>query len=246
MIKGLYPIFDHWSEQGTVWLISDTHFNDPELWVGANRAVRDNDELVKIINSKCGKNDTLIHLGDVGDLSYISKLKARHKVLICGNHDAGHTNYERKIVKKIFDVDACSKENILKVMKENYPNHRITISDKIYDVLKAPFVYYEAKADNNLFDEIYSGPVMISEKIILSHEPVSVPWAYNIHGHVHWPGAKGDKSHLNVCPDARQSFEPINFNSIIKNGIASNIESIHRITIDRATINSIKKGSKSK
>lgn len=241
MIKGLYPIFDHWHKEGTVWLISDTHFNDPELWVGANRAVRDNDELVQIINSKCGKNGTLIHLGDVGDLSYISKLKARHKVLICGNHDAGHTNYERKIIRKIFDADACSKENILKVMKENYPNCRISISDKIYDVLKAPFIYYEATADNNLFDEIYSGPVMIGEKLILSHEPVSVPWAMNIHGHVHWPGATGNATHFNVCPDARKSFEPINFNQLIKSGIASHVETIHRLTIDSATLNSLKR-----
>ena len=28
MIKTLYPCFQHWSEKGSVWIISDTHFDD--------------------------------------------------------------------------------------------------------------------------------------------------------------------------------------------------------------------------
>ena len=46
------------------------------------------------------------------------------------------------------------------------------------------------------FDEIYSGPLIISEKIILSHEPGEVPWALNIHGHDHGNSAQ-DAWHLN-------------------------------------------------
>ena len=30
MISALYPIFQHWSTNGSVWLLSDLHFNDPD------------------------------------------------------------------------------------------------------------------------------------------------------------------------------------------------------------------------
>ena len=30
MIKTLYPIFQHWSEKGSVYLLSDTHFADSD------------------------------------------------------------------------------------------------------------------------------------------------------------------------------------------------------------------------
>ena len=30
MIESLYKPFQHWSEQGTIWLYSDTHFNDDD------------------------------------------------------------------------------------------------------------------------------------------------------------------------------------------------------------------------
>ena len=182
----LYDVFrERWEQFGTAYLISDTHFGDKDLQ--ANIKNRPNDEdYVKIINSKVGKNDLLICLGDVGDIEIARRLRG-YKVLIAGNHDTGMSNYK------------------------------------------------------DVFDEVYSGPLMISEKIILSHEPVSVPWAMNIHGHVHWPGATGNATHFNVCPDARKSFEPINFNQLIKNGIASHVETIHRLTIDQATLNSLKR-----
>ena len=36
------------------------------------------------------------------------------------------------------------------------------------------------------FDEIYTGPLFIAEKILLSHEPVyGLPWCLDIHGHDH-------------------------------------------------------------
>lgn len=66
MIKGLYKPFEHWGEN-TCWIISDTHFDDPDLihpYPDRPTAV----EQVKLINSKVGKNDTLIILGDVGNV----------------------------------------------------------------------------------------------------------------------------------------------------------------------------------
>lgn len=178
MIKGLYKIFDYWSEHGTVWLYSDTHFNDKELNDGI-MARPDAETQIKNINSKVGKKDTLILLGDVGDIECARKLKG-YKVLVCGNHDKGASNYEE------------------------------------------------------VFDEVYTGPLMIGERVLLSHEPIDMDYALNIHGHVHNPHYKGDKYHLNMCADAI-GYMPVNMNQLMKSGVLSGIQSLHREIIDNAT-----------
>ena len=184
-ISGMYNLFNEkWCKQ-TIWLISDTHFGDEELRAGIPGRPTD-DELVKMINSKVGKKDTIIHLGDVGDVEFMKKIRG-YKVLICGNHDAGATNYE------------------------------------------------------GVFDEVYTGPLMIGEKLLLSHEPVDILWAFNIHGHDH--AGAGRKNHLNVCLDVID-YEPINMNQIMKTGLLSKTESIHRLTIDNATERKNKRGNK--
>ena len=92
-----------------------------------------------------------------------------------------------------------------------------------------------------LFDEVYEGPLMIAEKLILSHEPVDVPWAYNIHGHDH-QGHKR-KNHTNVCVDVT-GYQPINMNQWMKSGAMAHVETIHRDTIDKATVRKKKRGGK--
>lgn len=92
-----------------------------------------------------------------------------------------------------------------------------------------------------IFDEVYEGVLAIGEKLILSHEPVETPWALNIHGHNH-TGAK-QKGHINVCLDAN-NYEPINMNQLLKSGIFKDVESIHRTTIDKATVRAKKRGKK--
>lgn len=86
------------------------------------------------------------------------------------------------------------------------------------------------------FDEIYSGPLFIAEKILLSHEPVyGLPWTLNIHGHDHCnkePYKEGCK-HLNLAANVC-GYTPVNLGKLIKQGILSDIPSIHRMTIDRA------------
>lgn len=176
MIPGLYKIFEHWAQTGTVWIYSDTHFNDIELELNHPRPVS-TEEHIKRINSKVGKKDTLIHLGDVGDTECAKKLKG-YKILVCGNHDTGRTNYEE------------------------------------------------------IFDEIYEGPLMIGEKLILSHEPLDISWAFNFHGHDH-AGVKRP-GHLNCCADV-VGYEPVNLNQFMKTGPAAKIPSLHRTTIDKAT-----------
>lgn len=92
MIPQLYDCFQHWAENGAIWIISDTHFGDEDLRRGITDRSSDED-LLKLINSKVGKHDTLIHLGDVGNLEFAARLKGR-KVLVMGNHDSGANNYK--------------------------------------------------------------------------------------------------------------------------------------------------------
>lgn len=240
MIEGLYDIFRHWHITGTVWIYSDTHFNDTELAAGVSARPSAEDHL-KLINSKVGKKDTLIHLGDVGNIEMVKKIKG-YKILIAGNHDAGLSNYERQQYLEIFDKEKYTKEAALEAMKEKYPNCRYTIEEGYS--FKAPFIFWKVLADNMLFDEVYGGPLMIAEKLILSHEPVDIPWAFNIHGHVHSGGPMSDERHLNVCGEARGVYEPINFNQFMKSGFLSKIQTIHRETINKATKRAQKRGKK--
>lgn len=82
-------------------------------------------------------------------------------------------------------------------------------------------------------DEIYEGAVMLSEKILLTHEPVTFPYALNIHGHTHTTH-QIDKLHFNVCAEAI-SYTPVPLKDIINAGILKDITTIHRETIDKQT-----------
>lgn len=184
MIPGIYKIFEHWHNKGTLFVFSDPHFDDPEQnQLEPNRP--SSEEIVRLINSKVGKTDRIICLGDVGNPEWMKKIRG-YKILIAGNHDAGMSNYEE------------------------------------------------------YFDEIYSGPLIIGEKLILSHEPVDVPWAMNICGHDHSGWNTKDGRHLNACLN-RNNYLPLNLNQLMKNGLTSKIESIHRACINNATKRSKKK-----
>ena len=195
MIETLYPCFQHWSAKGSVYLISDTHFfdNDREV-MGYNFS-----EEVQIgrLKERCHKNDTLIHLGDVGNPEYMKQLKC-YKVLIMGNHDQS--------VEK---------------MKQ-------------------------------YFNEVYTGPLWISKKLVLSHEPIVIeagiyrePIAFNIHGHDHSGEYYNDDYHLNIAQNI-WGYLPLNLKIFIEDGMLKHIKSIHRVTIDNAKINSFKKTDLSK
>lgn len=99
--------------------------------------------------------------------------------------------------------------------------------------------YYQRKivdgVDNHLFDEVYSGVVVLNEKLLLSHEPVSgLPFIFNIHGHNHIDfSRKKDKTRLNVCAEYI-NYTPISINSLYKNGMLKDVISIHRLAIEEA------------
>lgn len=176
MIKTLYPIFQHWSKKGSVYIISDTHFDDKDReFMGYNISEQDQ---IYILKKYCHKNDTLIHLGDVGNPEYLNQLKC-YKVLIMGNHDQSIEKFK-------------------------------------------PY-----------FNEIYSGPLIIAEKIILSHELLDINWAWNIHGHNHNEDSQ-DKYHTNMASNV-VDYKPLNLGKAIKTGVLLQISSIHRQTIDEAT-----------
>lgn len=178
MYKHLYDCFAHWYHGGTIYFYSDPHFADPEMKDIRKDYISDEEQVARI-RSKIGKNDTLIILGDVGDIEWVKKLRG-YKVLVCGNHDVGATKYQE-----------C-------------------------------------------FDEIYEGILMISDKIILSHEPIDFPYALNIHGHCHALPHKYDKMHLNMCAEAID-YTPVPIRDVVESGILKSIPSIHRETIDTAT-----------
>ena len=91
----------------------------------------------------------------------------------------------------------------------------------------------------DVFERVFSGPLMISEKIILSHEPLDINWAFNIHGHTHLL-TKVRSGHLCVCSDVI-NYSPINFNQFVKSGRLKEVTPMHRITIDKATKQARKK-----
>ena len=177
MIKTLYPAFQKWSENGSVYVISDTHFGDQdcklidEEWPSPEEYV----DGIKGIS----KNDVTIHLGDVGEPEWMNSVKG-YKVLILGNHDYGASYY------------------------------------------------------TNYFDEIYTGPLMIAEKIILSHEPIpDITWALNIHGHVHCAEQNIDIYHYNCAADF-VGYQLLNLSNIIDGGYMKYILSLHAQAINNA------------
>lgn len=234
----VYDCFKTWSDFDVAWVFSDPHFEDPDCKL-MNSDWPSPEEQVKLINSKVGKRDLLFILGDVGNTEWIKRLKG-YKVLIKGNHDSGSANYQRKVrvINNITNEEVDNLDNII------YRNQMLSYwQDKAIDAK-----YGQASAlsdvrieDNHLFDEVYEGPLMISEKIILSHEPIkNINWAFNIHGHDHSNIEVNDNYHLNLCAE-HVNYTPVCLKHIIESGVLKNIDSIHRITIDKATENKRKK-----
>lgn len=178
MIQTLYPVFQKWSGKGSVYIISDTHFDDIDrIHMGYDIS---EEEQIEILKSYVHKSDTLIHLGDVGNPEYLRQIRG-YKVLIMGNHDQSIEKYQ-------------------------------------------PY-----------FNEVYSGPLMISKQILLSHEPVyGLSFIYNIHGHDHAGSAIECDTHLNLASNVCRHI-PANLKLLIKSGVLSKIDDIHRVTIDNAT-----------
>ena len=239
-LPGIYDAFQHWGEQ-TVWIYSDPHFADEDLECGIKNRPSD-EEQIRNINAKAGRKDTLIILGDVGNIECVRRLRAGRKILIMGNHDTGSTKYKREVVKEIYDKDKVTREEAIADMQAKYPGWKVWANEDY--AFHSPFERWNVYADNMMFDEVYEGALIVGEKLILSHEPIAmIPWAFNIHGHVHDKKAKTGPRHLNVCSDVI-GYEPINLTQKLKSGLMSAVTTIHRETIDRATERKAKRGGK--
>ncbi len=76
------------------FVIADTHFGEENNLTYFNRPFKDvddmNEGMVRRWNSVVMPEETVFHLGDVGDPSYVKRLNG-HKILIMGNHDRKHS-----------------------------------------------------------------------------------------------------------------------------------------------------------
>ena len=236
MLNNLYEIFKRWTytdgvNKNAVFVYSDPHFRDEEV-----KAIRKNyigdEEQLKRINKTIGKNDTIIFLGDIGDVEFIKRVKG-YKVLIMGNHDKGASNYKRVSDYQEYYYDDKNSEEFknitLNKIKEFTDYGYI---DKVCS--EGRRIVHKLTLDNHLFDEVYEGPLMVNDRLILSHEPIEgLPkYLFNIHGHDH-SGWFTSPQHFNVCAE-NINYTPVNLLSLLKKGLLKNIDSIHRCTIDTA------------
>lgn len=243
MQKGiLYPIFEKsWIRPGTcnVWFYSDPHFSDPEM-IHLRKDYIGDEEQIRLINSKVGRNDTLVILGDVGNIEMVKKLRG-YKVLIMGNHDKGASNYKRIVIDET-RCPVCGSDQLVGVgCNDGFSLHQTRCNNCGFK--GATFgPDFQSKIDNHLFDEVYDGPLTISDRIILSHEPITglQPYWFNIHGHDHSNWFTGSR-HLNCCAE-HIGYTPIALTQIVKDGLLAETESIHRITIDGAIERKAKRG----
>ena len=226
MYKNLYDNFAHWFHdgRGTVYFYSDPHFNDPEM-VHLRKNYIGDEEQIKRINSKIGKYDTLVVLGDVGDIEWVRKIRG-YKVLVMGNHDVGSTKYKRKKVSFTYRKEEYTKDELFDAVRKSFPHYNISIKLEKYDFTGGN-EFWRVECDNGLFDEVYEGALMIAPNIILSHEPVEFPFARNIHGHTH-----GKWDAFNMCAEFID-YTPVPLSYFVKWGF-KDIPDIHRETIDGA------------
>lgn len=255
--KFLYPCFK-WP--GAIWLYTDPHFNDSEMQYIRKNYIGD-DEQIKRINSKVGKHDTIVFLGDIGDVSFIKRIRG-YKVLVKGNHDNGASKYQR-VVNRIttFNSEEVTPEDKLKILINS--GRILSEGPEAVEDLNFGKYFHEKVEDNHLFDEVYPGVLTLNEKIILSHEPIEnlQDFLFNIHGHDHsnsdfttyvlkyydadMPSSdylknyldvisKENLNRLNICPEWL-NYEPINLKSLYKSGVFHNVKDIHRKTIDKAS-----------
>lgn len=224
LYENFYQPFKHWNSRGSIWFYSDPHFNDDEMKYLRKNYIGD-DEQVKRINSKVGKYDTLVILGDVGDIEYVKKLRG-YKVLVMGNHDKGASNYRKKTLTTMYYSDNLTSAEVKAEVRNKIgcDGWNITIKRTKFDDGTSGWM---VNADNGLFDEVYEGPLFIAPQILLSHEPINFPFARNIHGHTH-----GEWNAYNMCAEMID-YTPVPLSYFLKMGI-TNIPDIHRATIDNA------------
>lgn len=96
----------------------------------------------------------------------------------------------------------------------------------------------------DVISEYYEGVLVISPKIILSHEPFISPYMVNISGHNH-NGPHHIYGLYNTCIDV-MNYKVLNLNQFVKSGKLKECQDIHQETVNKATERAKKRGGKRK
>ena len=98
------------------YFISDTHFGHKNLLLFERKAfatIEEHDEyIINAINKIVKPTDTLIHLGDVGNVEMVRRLNG-HKELILGNHDQRPIKEYLGYFAKVHETPFYFKKNIM-------------------------------------------------------------------------------------------------------------------------------------
>lgn len=221
-----------WEDCQNVYIISDLHFSDKDMSDFFNHPPTE--EKIKIINSTVSRQDCLIVLGDLGQYRWIKDIRAKVKICLLGNHDTGAKKFQRRTYYKKYDADEYTLEEAYDDFKGIYSSKYWVISHyEGWDTCHAPFHYYIFTADDKLFDYVFQGPLIIGEKVILSHEHIAIPGMYNIHGHHHSPDWQNTEERICLCSE-KIDFTPLNLKKLLTDGRLKNIKTVHELTIEKA------------
>ena len=147
--------------------------------------------------------------------------------------DGNKDKYGNDINLKNFGYQTCGSFNTI---KKNF--------NTLDDNKKEDCNEINYKRENSYGDKIFKNYKTLESMPSVTYIPGGsventarvLSWCLNIHGHDHngsEPYAKGCK-HLNLAANVC-GFTPVSLGKLIKDGILSDIDSIHRQTIDSAT-----------
>lgn len=218
----LYKPFEKWYRGGVIWIYSDPHFSDSDRYL-IDKNWPSDEEQVAMINHCLGRNDTIIFLGDIGNIEVAKQIRG-YKVLILGNHDKGASNYI-----KSYTVHSPNRPDFITTDLDEAEY------DREYRICETSNADVRISNDH-LFDEVYEGPLMINDHIMLSHEPVSMGFGINIHGHEHRGKAFKEMNdgtiRLNVCSNII-GYQKQRLDKLID---SISYKDLHRSVIDKAII----------
>jgi len=229
----LYDYVQHWNTYDRIFLYSDPHFGDKQAYEFRKKCfgfALSDDEQVNLINSVVTKRDLLIILGDVGDASYVSKLKAGYKVLVMGNHDAGKNNYKKNNTNNLFDEVYDGKIQIRKDLVLSHEPVEDKYSFNIHGH-QHPSLSEESKKtkfqkwaeDDSPFAQyllsvIGEQPLEKIPKIMLN---LQLEFIHNCQA-----------MDFNCCAEMI-GYQPVNLGDLVSSGILKQALDIHRAVIDR-------------
>jgi len=176
------------------FVVSDLHFGHLNIIKYCNRPFANpmvmNSALVGNWNSVVTYDDTVYFLGDFS-------MGNRHSIF----HD--RCLFDGLIAKKIIMITGNHDRNFAHYDKNGMRLGKVKNLEQVTD--------YWTKVG---FHEVHTEPIVLYDKLILSHEPLPDPGKYiNIHGHLHDKNMEGG-NYLNVSVEQTNYF-PISLEAIM-------------------------------